>query len=435
MLLFRPKYSLRAAVLELEEFVVIHRMVCCAVLLLLIVVEFFCTVQMTRVAIVGGGYAGLGSAYQFARASTGSTIHVYDHMAAGSAEASSVSAGIMHPMATRGKIIWNGLKGMELSLSLMNSLQRNYPNKPIYNANVQLNRLLFSETDVAQWTGAASVYPELLQINATKPWNSKALGTVVIKRAALVDSEAYLKAIWACTQHNCVNAEWIQQPVNSIDRLASEYDVVILACGGGIKHICEHIPLPPKNRISSLRLVRGQNLVLRNPTSSQDSWSSDDMKTKQQQQAYLSGEYVLPYAPEKTSSLTGSTLTPSHWLCGPTHEHITAQQYEDIIADPATRTDVNVAETQLRERITRIFPALEKEPILGVTAGTRVVTQRGELGRLPVVGRLPGFANVWVHTGFGSRGLILHALTSQWLFDAIQSGDESCIPAGLGVLA
>jgi glycine/D-amino acid oxidase-like deaminating enzyme len=69
----------------------------------------------------------------------------------------------------------------------------------------------------------------------------------------------------------------------------------------------------------------------------------------------------------------------------------------------------------------------------GAIAGTRLVTQRGELGRLPIVDRLPGYSNVWLHCGFGSRGLILHGLTSHYLAQAIAQGDDRVIPACLSV--
>lgn len=396
----------------------------------------FCLVDMRKIAIIGGGYAGLGSAYQFAKSAATSIIHIYDRLPAGSAEASSVSAGIMHPMATRGKLIWNGLKGMDQTISVMNNIQQVYNQKTIFNAKVQLNRLLFNDGEVSQWTAAATENPELLDIVSTMNQESGACGAVVIKRAALVNSAAYLKALWEYTKQSCIEAEWKTERVGDIAQLAGEYDVVILACGGGIKELCESLPLPAKNRLSSLRLVRGQNLVFRNPTQSNVD-KGDNL------QAYLCGEYVLPYTPDQKTTISENTASIedaesggySHRLCGPTHEHITTQQYESALATPELRINKNVAEEQLRARITRIYPALALEPILGITGGTRVVTQRSELGRLPVVGKLPGFANVWVHTGFGSRGLILHTLTSKYLCHAIESGDESCIPQGLGVLA
>lgn len=410
-----------------------QRMTGCIVVLLVFCIHLLLTLQMKRVAIVGGGYAGLGSAYQYAKSAASSVIHMYDHLPVGNAEASSVSAGIMHPMATRGKVIWNGLKGMEQSLLIMSHLQNDGSHKNVCNTKIQLNRLLFSDEEVTQWKDAAAVRPDLLEMTSNRKCNAGALGTVVVKQAALVESSAYLKCLWEYILQRCNAAEWRHQRVQSVSELASQYDVVILACGGGIKRLCDKVPLPAKNRITSLRLVRGQNLVFRNPTSASGDDSAPGDGLGNLQHAYLSGEYVLPHSIEGVPAVPWE---PSHWLCGPTHEHITTHQYEEWLALPEERrTNVNIAEQQLRGRIARLYPALAGETTLGVTAGTRVVTQRGELGRLPIVGRLPGFSNVWVHTGFGSRGLILHALTSQYLFEAIQSNDDACIPVGLGVLA
>jgi glycine/D-amino acid oxidase-like deaminating enzyme len=104
-------------------------------------------------------------------------------------------------------------------------------------------------------------------------------------------------------------------------------------------------------------------------------------------------------------------------------------------AEGPQRSDLQAAESQLLGRLLQRYPSLAGRRPFAAIAGTRLVTQRGELGRLPIVGRLPGSGNVWIHAGFGSRGLILHALTANFLRDAIAAGDESRIPSHLGVLA
>jgi glycine/D-amino acid oxidase-like deaminating enzyme len=38
--------------------------------------------------------------------------------------------------------------------------------------------------------------------------------------------------------------------------------------------------------------------------------------------------------------------------------------------------------------------------------------------------------NVWVIAGFGSRGLLYHALAADYLFEAVQADDRERIPQG-----
>merc|ERR1711998_262350 len=61
-------------------------------------------------------------------------------------------------------------------------------------------------------------------------------------------------------------------------------------------------------------------------------------------------------------------------------------------------------------------------------AGIRVLANRTHFGKLPRVGKLPKFPNVWFITGFGSRGLIHHALVADHLVQASLNKDESLIP-------
>ncbi len=383
---------------------------------------------MNRIAIVGGGYAGLGTGMRLSKIAK--SIHVYDNFAPGSADASSTSAGIMHPMATRGKIIWKGKEGMQQALELMRSVQTS-SSGPIYEDTVNLTRLLFTQKDVELWSSAAAETPgELELLDKSHCINTEALGAVRVKNAVLVNSPVYLNALWAAIAQNCPDVEWKLRRIESIGELSTQYDAVILACGAGILKLCNDVALPVGNKVDSIRLVRGQNALFERNDATEDD-------TTNKQDIYLSGEYVIPYTPPAdTNFINGKDTTgkKKHYLLGGcTHEHITSLQYEQLYSTGDKHPDLSVLQKQIHHRLQRLYPTMHRDytPVR-TTAGTKVVTNRGTLGRLPVVGRLhtqnQALSNVWIHTGFGSRGLILHALTSNYLSEAIIHNDESRIP-------
>lgn len=63
-----------------------------------------------KCAVVGGGFAGLATAYHLA--ASGSDVTVYDPNEVGTGGASSVAAGLLHPLTPRGKKIWKGEEGL-----------------------------------------------------------------------------------------------------------------------------------------------------------------------------------------------------------------------------------------------------------------------------------------------------------------------------------
>lgn len=393
-----------------------------------IVHQFYSLRVMQRIAIVGGGYAGLGTGAKLSKIAK--SIHVYDHFPPGLADASATSAGILHPMATRGKIIWKGNEGMQQALDLMQSVQT-ATSGPIYDQNIQLNRLLYTDAELNLWRDAVDKNPtelEWLDAGNIQSGSTTALAGVRMKRAVVVDSPAYLRALWAEILKNCPHAEWMQRKVSSVLDLSQQYDAVILACGGGVVSLCKQVNLPTGNKIDKLRLIRGQNAVYES--------SSESFGSYGHRNGYLSGEYCLPYVHKSGSA------AKEHMLAGSTHEHITSMQYETLTTGDKS-PDLSVLQAQIQTRLERICPALSHCTPVHVVAGTKVVTNRDALGRLPIVGKLHmqsddranSVDNVWVHTGFGSRGLVLHALTSGYLSQALLHNDEARIPECLHLMA
>ena len=64
-----------------------------------------CTVQPTRIAVMGGGLAGLGTAAHLLLEAEVplQSLHVFDAMPPGKGGASAVAAGLLHPFTPRAK--------------------------------------------------------------------------------------------------------------------------------------------------------------------------------------------------------------------------------------------------------------------------------------------------------------------------------------------
>ena len=70
-----------------------------------------------HVGICGGGFSGMALAWHLV--AKGAWVTVLDRERPGCGGASSVAAGILHPLTSRGKLIWKGEEGMEEALKLV----------------------------------------------------------------------------------------------------------------------------------------------------------------------------------------------------------------------------------------------------------------------------------------------------------------------------
>ena len=78
------------------------------------------THEVKDVAIVGGGLAGLATAWQLATAARPpASITIWDPRPPGRAEASSVAGGLLHPLSPRNKLLWAGPEGFEATTGLL----------------------------------------------------------------------------------------------------------------------------------------------------------------------------------------------------------------------------------------------------------------------------------------------------------------------------
>ncbi len=312
---------------------------------------------------------------------------------------------------------------------------------------ISLIRPLRTCKEYERWSRAAEIIPEWLDVKSQRmsevnnSSTATSCGSILIKNACVVDSPRYLRSLWEATQQTAAAGlhtapRWNLQVVADSRRLAREYDTVVLASGAGVDRLwnscfCDGDDLDafyasldcevsPKLRV---KLVRGQNLFF-------------DCKFSEQN-AVLCGEYALPaygwrgYSDQRErgpDNLSEDAQDTSVLCCGATHEHLRSEEYR-VTNVQANRPDLAVAHQLLGAKLTSVVPAhvLGGGPI-GVSAGVRVVAERTQLGRLPMAGRHPRLRNVWMLSGFGSRGLLHHALVAQHLVDAICADDEHLIP-------
>jgi len=314
--------------------------------------------------------------------------------------ASLVAAGLMHPFTPRGKVLYKGLEGHKASLEMLELVQQTVPLVKIFDASKSILRPCLDEKDWLFWRQAAETFPQWLEEvpehAASSSTNCGWFGVVRIKKTILVDTPKYLDALVATIRSNQMGCpvEWIKQEVDAqgLEDLASRFDVVVCANGAGV-YKSWSCGSSGGSLVKNLKFVRGQNVFIKGDLS----------------HALLSGEYIVPMS-------DGETL-----LCGATHEY-------SSLDEPANISNATVL---LKEQISKLYPPFAGSKPFECNAGVRVVNQRTQFGKLPVLARHPLLNNTWLMTALGSRGLIHHALISEYLVKAVLNDDEREIPVEL----
>lgn len=379
-------------------------------------------IRSKKVAVIGGGFAGLATAYRLSEIA--SSLDVFDFKAPGQAGASSAAGGLLHPLSPRGGFIWHGLEGYHASKQLLHELTQRKEVKTLlqdegeslYDFPKQgILRPIFKPSDLDTWRKAMTLHSDWLEEVDHQPIHANnALGVFQIKQAIVVNSPLYLKALWTSIQGNVPDSNWAQVPIQNIDfvkRLAKQYDVVVIAAGAGLQQLWTSAD-DTKHRFV-VKYVKGENIFYPN-----------DEKVQPLADPLLSGEYIVPRSKGDVNYL----------ICGATHDHLSIPSdqllptLQDLDQQPSTAM---LADSKLRQHLHVLYPKLhEKEPF-GYNAGIRLVTERTNLGKIPIVGRHPELSNVWTLAGLGARGLVYHAAMANYLKQAIELNDEGQIPAAL----
>lgn len=375
--------------------------------------------RQLSVGIVGGGLGGLATAVRFSIGGHASRIRVYDIASGpGIGGASAVAAGLLHPFTPRGRLIYKGLEGFFSTRAMLDLIQERIPNHPpLYRAGKSIVRPFFDQSSLSTWTQAVDNYPKWLKLQNSEQFSelsnvnsSPALGAVVMENTLSVDTPEYLRGLWKVVQSFLPNsADWKCESFTTcsqVEDLLNDHDIVIVAAGVGVSRLWPGEPL-------DFKYVRGQNLIFPKIPSA----------TAHLENSLLCGEYVIP--------------RESDILAGATHEYDTI---ENLLNTGSTPNSTH-AEALLRDSLHGLYPLLDNIKPIGCQAGVRVVSQRSHFGKLPVISSYSKYPDskypdrMWLLTGFGSRGMIHHALMADILVCAAtqSSNGNSKIPPELFV--
>lgn len=376
-----------------------------------------------KVAIVGGGLAGLSTAFHLLEKSkqldpkSPMKITILDKAPVGTSGASSVAGGLLHPLSPKGKLVHWGLEGLEATNRLVQASAQHIPTAVL---RTELYRVALSETNVSPLQQTARDHEDFCKwvdandMNRIADIKSSWGGLLLQNGCCVLHVPSYLQGLWeACVELSGGTATWELFESTNIQHWQERlqpYDAVVLSAGAGLWHD-SILSLQSKNISSSLPvdLIRGQSLEMKLPTR-----NDNNSKRLQPPPAVLCGKYISPLP-------KGDNL----FLLGATHEHK---------IEPLSPLEV---ESELRQRSYELAPHIwEDATVEQVTCGYRVQSKRGAQGRLPIMGRLAQSSNasdepvhemhpnLWIFTGLSSRGLLYHGIYGNVLAGAILEGNE-----------
>jgi hypothetical protein len=250
-----------------------------------------------------------------------------------------------------------------------------------------------------------------------------------IQGGCVLDPLCYLDGLWSLLRLTATNMDttltWVvadarkeMEAVRSSPSLSHPDGIrVVRICALGAAAVDEHV-WPDAPVLNKLGLERGRNIVLNNPSSGNGDGGGDDGVLRQ---ARIQGEYVVP-------NFNGKKI-----ILGATHE----RQW-DTIGDttfPAAEPELQMLVEKIAAK--RLYGHVHGDKVdlsaqnIQVTDGVRVQAKNTHLGRLPLVSRHPFDQDTWLVTGFGSRGLIHHALVSRAVVQAAIERDVGLVPPAI----
>jgi glycine/D-amino acid oxidase-like deaminating enzyme len=380
-----------------------------------------------RVAVIGGGLAGLATAYHLLHSTyrvankrgadfTKIRVAVFDPAPPGtSAGASAVAAGLLHPFTPRVKRqAWQALKGMNAALTLIDAAQA-FSDTPLLKAPGILRLCLTPKQD-DDFHVAKRRFPRQLDLMSadelleTLPDPPPDTPGVLQNEGVVVDTPAYLRALWAACEATG-RVAWSQRRVDAFEDLFAEnFDAVVVCAGAATRTVSNMASLP-------IMPCRGQNVRYRprHPAS-----------TRPPPFPLISGKYVIPdlFSDAPGSIIAGATFE----YCDPTWPTQDALDFAAGTAPP----DMAAAAAQLAEPLAKLSPMLNELYVAeSAVAGVRALPPRSMLGSVPIAGEVKGAPEgkaAWVLTGLGSRGLLHHAYLGKLVARAVVAGSDTLVP-------
>ncbi len=356
------------------------------------------------VGVVGGGFSGLAVAHHLVKFQRVEHVRIHDANEPGqSSGASRASAGLLHPLTPRGKLLWMGEEGYNSSVSLLRVAQSALRSKgrhdrviacnsvirPIFD-NRQSEALTDAVRILPKWMGWLSKEEVIRRVGPLAP--DLCTGGIMLNSAVAINSGIYLEGL-ALALLETGKVDWVTGQVENWRTLLPSYDAVVLCMGAeAVKALS----------LKDAMLNRGQAITLVN-----DRLNVSD--------AMISGGYCIPMRNAEGQS----TL-----VIGATHEFILQNDLKSL-PDPTAR------EGLLQKPI---FSGLREMKLRmeGSSSGIRVVRDRGRgLGRIPMAGRVGNTTSAWAIAALGSRGLVYHALMGKLVSRSIVV-DQDLLPSAVG---
>lgn len=324
-----------------------------------------------HIAIIGAGFPGLATAWQLLNLPRPPRITLIDRVGIGGG-ASGIAAGLMHPFTgVEAKLAFRGLEAMGLSKQLIEKMEESYsPDQKIIRQRGIL-RIPTSERQETFFHQTAQKYDQVAWLNQKRVFelSGGALNApgILIPEGISINCKVYLQALWrACKARG---AELILKDISTYEALKQiEADATVLTIGAGILNF-------PCAETLKVRTTRG-HLIRR-------SWPKE--------------RSPLPFATSTKVYFTHDD-EESIWIGG---------SYERGELSPTP--DRERAERELLPHAIETFPFLKEQPTLECVGGMRA-SLPSHLPQIALVDE-----GVWVMTGFGSKGLLYHALYAKEL--------------------
>lgn len=315
-----------------------------------------------KIAVIGAGFVGLAASYYLSR--QGISVHIIDKTSIGSGT-SGLAAGLLHPYRAGSFLLnWQADVALKKSLQLLD-IASSYLKISCYSKSGLL-RPITSDKELLS-DGMNSDISYFTKEMTEKHAHLQSLPAYFLHNSYTVDCKMYLEGLYtACIANGCT---FEVAEINSLDSL-SHFDHAIIAAGAFAHSITEAKNIP-------ITVIKGQLLEVEAPP-------NDPL-------AYpIFGKgYIIP--------------RNSHWVMGATFE----RKFSTL--DP----NLMYAEPALRKMISSFSSYYSKLPVIRCKAGARATTK----DHRPLISEIGSRAHCI--TGFGSRGLLYHALMAEILTEKI----------------
>lgn len=363
--------------------------------------------MVVSVGVVGGGLCGLATTWHLCSLPEVTRVVVYDGssrfgVARGGGDgfyntASSVAAGLLHPLTPRLKVAWEADSALSAANELLAAAGHEECTDLVLrpcrgHEDAESVRLAAERLGprYLEWFDP-SEFETLTRDSYGSPIDN--FGGVRIVGGKVVDVSKYLSELYEATKSKGTPVEWCEEKVDDLDLLKAEHDVVV-CCGGAAA-----ASMYEAHGVESLTMTYSQSLIF--------------------------SDYFDPAVVGSPALLRGDYLCPAssnRLVVGSTRDNF----------DPATskRTEpVSVVAERLGQAMSLAANMRETSPMLAkTTAGIRLNGPRTHHGRLPFVGVRDGLV---LAGGLGSRGLLRHSQIGQIAAIAAVSGNDEHVPLPL----